>query len=120
MFKGGYKIIDLKDTPFTAGGAAMMIDGIYDAIEASYRKPLMLAGLNVGGVECGAAFVVPTLVESAYTFTVYGYVITVQDTDAVTVELADDPEADDPEADDPAADDPEAVDPEADDPEAEV
>lgn len=85
MFKGGYKIINLKKTPFVAGGAAMMIDGIYDAIEASYEKPLMLAGLNVGGVEYGAAYVVPTVAESAYTFTVHGYTITVQDTDAVSV-----------------------------------
>lgn len=88
MFKGGYKIIDLKKTPFVAGGAAMMIDGIYDAIEASYEKPLMLAGLNVGGVEYGAAYVVPTVADSAYTFTVYGYTITVQDTDAVSVAAA--------------------------------
>lgn len=88
MFKGGYKIIDLKDTPFTAGGAAMMIDGIYDAIEASYRKPIMLAGLNVGGLEYGAAYVVPTVTESAYTITVHGFTITVQSTDAVSVAAA--------------------------------
>ena len=85
MFKGGYKIIDLKKTPFVAGGPAMTIDGIYDAIEASYEKPLMLAGLKVGGVEYGAAYVVPTLAGSAYTFTVHGYTITVQNTDAVSV-----------------------------------
>lgn len=88
MFKGGYKIIDLKDTPFVAGGAAMMIEGIYDSIEASYRKPIMLAGLNVGGLEYSAAYVVPTVTESAYTFTVHGYTITVQSTDAVSVATA--------------------------------
>lgn len=88
MFKGGYKIIDLKKTPFVSGGEAKMIDGIYDAIEASYEKPLMLAGLNVGGVEYGAAYVVPTIAGGAYMFTVHGYVITVQDTDAVSVAAA--------------------------------
>ena len=88
MFKGGYKIIDLKKTPFVAGGSAMTIDGIYDSIEASYEKPLMLAGLNVGGVEYGAVYVVPTLAGSTYTFTVYGYTITVQNTDAVSVAAA--------------------------------
>ena len=88
MFKGGYKIIDLKKTPFVAGGAEKTIDGIYDAIEASYEKPIMLAGLNVGGVEYGAAYVVPTHAENAYTFTVHGYTITVKDTDAVSVAAA--------------------------------
>lgn len=86
--KGGYKIIDLKKTLFVAGGSAVTIDGIYDAIEASYEKPLMLAGLNVSGVEYGAAYVVPTISSGAYTFTVYGYTITVQDTDAVSVTAA--------------------------------
>lgn len=88
MFKGGYKIIDLKKTPFVAGGAEKTIDGIYDAIEASYEKPLMLAGLNVGGVEYGAAYVVPTVSGSDYKFTVNGYTITVKDTDAVSVAAA--------------------------------
>lgn len=88
MFKGGYKIIALKKTPFVAGGAEMTIAGIYDAIEASYEKPIMLAGLKVGGVEYGAAYVAPTHAENAYTFTVYGYTITVKDTDAVSVAAA--------------------------------
>lgn len=85
MIKGGYKIIDLKDTPFTTGGSAMMIDGIYDTIEASYRKPLLIAGLVIDGKEYNDVYAEPTVDESAYKFNVYGKTITVQSTDAVTV-----------------------------------
>lgn len=85
MFKGGYKIIDLNNTQFTAGGAAMMVPGIHDAIEASYGKPLLLANLNVAGVEYDALFAVPTHTGTKYEFKAYGYTIAVEDTDAVTV-----------------------------------
>lgn len=88
MFKGGYKIIDLKKVPFVAGGDPVTIAGIYDAVEASYEKPIMLAGLNVGGTEYGAAYVVPAISGTSYVFTVHGYTITVQDTDTVTVVAA--------------------------------
>lgn len=87
MFRGGYKIIDFRDTPFTIGGAAMMIGGIHDAIEASYRKPLMLSGLVVGGTEYGDVYAIPAVSDSAYVFDIaqYDIKITVQSTDAVTI-----------------------------------
>lgn len=85
MIKGGYKIIDFKDTPFETGGATMMITGIYDAIEGSYRKPLLLAGLIIDGKELNDAYAIPTVNESNYVFTVYGKTITIQSTDAVSV-----------------------------------
>lgn len=49
--KGGYKLIDLKDNKFTVGGAGITIDGIYNSIESSYNKPLILTGINVDEVE---------------------------------------------------------------------
>ena len=83
--KGGYKIIDLGGINFTADGAAMMIEGIHDSIEARYDKPLLLEGLVVGGSEYSAIWVVPTLAGGAYVINAYQYVITVEDTDTVSV-----------------------------------
>lgn len=93
MIKGGYKIIDFKDTLFTTGGATMMIDGIYDTIEASYRKPLLLSGLNIDGTECNDVYATPTVSGTNYVFTAYGKTITIQDTDAVTVTEPTEPDA---------------------------
>ena len=55
--KGGYKLIDLKDSKFTVGGAGITIKGIYHSIESSYNKPLILTGINIGGVERNDIFV---------------------------------------------------------------
>lgn len=85
MIKGGYKIIDFKDTPFITGGATMMIEGIYDTVEASYRKPLLLSGLNIDGTEHSDVYATPALSGSNFVFTAYGKIITIQDTDAVSV-----------------------------------
>lgn len=85
MRKGGYQIIDLHDTNFTDGGAAIMLDGIHDKIEGSYRKPILLSGLTVGDVEYPDAYVQVATNESAYNIDVHGYTIIVESTDAVSV-----------------------------------
>lgn len=86
MRTGGYHIIDLKDTVLTKGTPAT-VTGIYESIEGSYRKALLLSGLNVGGIEYPDAFVVaPILNGTTYTITVYGLTISITDADTVTVE----------------------------------
>ena len=55
--KGGYKLIDLKDSKFTVGGDGITIKGIYNSIENSYNKPLILTGINIGGVEKNDVFI---------------------------------------------------------------
>lgn len=55
--KGGYKLIDLKDSKFTVGGGGITVKGIYNSIENSYNKPLILTGINIGGVEKNDVFV---------------------------------------------------------------
>lgn len=49
--KGGYKLIDFKETDITVDGQAVTIAGVYSAIESSYRKQIVLTGLSIGGVE---------------------------------------------------------------------
>lgn len=85
MIKGGYKIIDFKDVPFETGGDTMTIEGIYDNVKASYRKPLLLSGLNIDSIEHNDVYATPTLSGSNYVFTIYGKTITITNTDVVSV-----------------------------------
>lgn len=55
--KGGYKLIDLKDNKFTVGGSGITVKDIYNSIESSYNKPLILTGINIGGIERNDVFI---------------------------------------------------------------
>lgn len=81
--KGGYKIIDLKNTAL-ADGVAATIPGIYEQIEGNYRKPLLLEGIQLDGVEYPAAYIEPVVSSDDYVFNLYGYTFEITDDDAVT------------------------------------
>ena len=49
--KGGYKLLNLRNLNFTVGGAGETLPGVYNAIENSYQKALMISQLTVAGVE---------------------------------------------------------------------
>ena len=83
--KGGYKIIDFKGTPFVTGGSPLKVDGIYDTVDASYRKPLLLSGINIDGKERNEGYVTPALSGSNYVFTAYGKTITITNADEVSI-----------------------------------
>lgn len=85
MIKGGYKIIDFNDAPFVTGGSTITINGIYDAVKGSYRKPLLLSGLNIDGTDRNDVYATPTISGSNYVFTAYGKTITITNADAVSV-----------------------------------
>lgn len=87
MRKGGYRIIDLDDINFTLD-VAMMIPAIHEEIEGRYRKPLLLSGLTVAGVEYADVYVTPVVNESAYMISVYDFTIKVESTDVVTISKA--------------------------------
>ena len=55
--KGGYKLIDLKDSKLTVGGNGVTVKGIYNSIENSKNKPLILTGINIGGLERNDIFI---------------------------------------------------------------
>lgn len=55
--KGGYKLIDLKDSKLTVGDDGVTVKGIYNSIENSYNKPLILTGINIDGVEKNDVFI---------------------------------------------------------------
>ena len=95
--KGGYKIIDFKNTAITTG-VGVVIKGIYESIENNYGKMTIASGLNIDGIEYpdtpiffngGETNVVGGL-KTAWTdgATVVATIITVADTDTVTVSTA--------------------------------
>lgn len=57
---GGYKIIDLHDVNLVTDSDAVTIKGVHEAIESNHRKPLLLSGLVVDGVEKPSQYVVFT------------------------------------------------------------
>lgn len=80
---GGYKIINLKDTDLTSG-VGVTIAGTHEAIENSYRKPLLLSGIVIGSVEKNDVFVAFTVASNTYSTDIYGGTLTIDADDVVT------------------------------------
>ena len=78
MFKGGYKLIDLHNVNLKTG-VGTTINGVYDAIKSSYRKPIILTGVVLGSVEANV-----TVDSGNYKMTVPTGVIVVTKADLVT------------------------------------
>lgn len=86
MFKGGYHIVDFKNSNFTTEKATNIIDGVYESIKGSYGKPLVLTGLKFDRVEYKDAFIAVRIEEAKYIIdSLYGLKITIDNTDAVNV-----------------------------------
>lgn len=68
MKKGGYKIINFKGIPLNKD-SKVTIDGIYESIENSYRKPLLFSGVNIGGVIYPDMFIQAILTSARYEVT---------------------------------------------------
>ena len=86
---GGYQIIDFKNKELL-DGVGMVFEGVYDLIEGT-RKPILITNFNFEGKEYkntfldfvvdGSAFKAVQLVSADQSYNV----ITVEDTDVVTV-----------------------------------
>lgn len=87
MIKGGYKIIDFQDVNLTSD-AGVTVVGTYEAIEGSHRKPLLISGITIDGVEKNDCFVSCTSAENSYSFTLYGRTVTVSNADQITISAA--------------------------------
>lgn len=83
MLNGGYKIIDLQGVALS--GEAVIIDGIYEAIEGNFGKAIMLSGFNVGGIEKDDVFVNVNVDSGNFVIEVYGQKLTITDGDEVTI-----------------------------------
>lgn len=80
--KGGYKLIDLKDSKFNVGGDGVTVKGIYNSIENSYNKPLILTGINIGGVKRNDVFI-------DFSYNSGSYVANISATEKITITSAD-------------------------------
>lgn len=83
MKKGGYKIIDFEDINITSSEGAV-IAGVYESIEASHRKAILVSGVTLDGVEKRDCFVDCEAGNNDFTFTAYGKTFTVTNEDKVT------------------------------------
>lgn len=63
--KGGYKILDLKNIDFTVD-EAKTVPGVYEALENSYRKPILVSNIVVGGIERSDRFLIFGVTNSNY------------------------------------------------------
>lgn len=88
MVKGGYQIINL-DGVVHNDGLAVTHEGIYERIAAT-QKPIMISGINIDGVEYHDCYVEPKVKGSNYEFKIYGYKVTVTNSDVVTFTVSDD------------------------------
>ena len=84
---GGYVIVDFKGVNLTTKKASA-IAGIYESIEASHRKAILISGVTIDGVEQRDTFVNPTVNAGNFVFAVYGHTITVSAEDNVTIAAA--------------------------------
>lgn len=84
---GGYVIVDFKGVNLTKEKASV-IAGIYESIEASHHKAILVSGVTIDGVEQRDTFINPTVNASNFVFTAYGHTITVSAEDNITIAAA--------------------------------
>ena len=83
MNKGGYQILDFKNTNFALGTGAV-VAGVYGKI-AGTKKPILVSGIVIAGTEYHDTYVDFTINNTAFEGIIYGKKITIASTDTVTI-----------------------------------
>ena len=87
MNKGGYQILDLKNTNFALGTGAV-VAGAYGTI-AGTKKPILVSGIVIAGTEYHDTYVDFTIGKTgniiAFDGTIHGKKIKITNTDIVTI-----------------------------------
>ena len=83
MNKGGYQILDLKNTNFALGTGAV-VAGAFETIRGT-KKPILVSGIVIAGTEYHDTYVDFTVVSSAFEGTMHGKKIKITNTDIVTI-----------------------------------
>lgn len=81
---GGYQTVSFGDVNITSDGGATVV-GIYEAIEGTYRKAIMVGDVTIDGVAKRSCFVECEAGENSFTFSAYGKTFTVTHDDKVTI-----------------------------------
>lgn len=84
MLKGGYKIIDFQDVNITTENGATVV-GIYEEIEKSHRKAILISGVTIDGVEKPDCFIDCEVQDGNYVFSAYGKTFTITEENNVTI-----------------------------------
>lgn len=85
MIKGGYTIINLKDTSITTG-TPVTIAGTYAKIEKNNRKAILISGLDLDGAEISDFFTAFTVSSSNFVADIPGgKTITITAADEITI-----------------------------------
>lgn len=82
--KGGYKIVDFEDINITTENGATVV-GVYESIESSHRKAILISGVTIDGVEKPDCFISCDISDGNYTFSAYGKTFTVSNADKITI-----------------------------------
>lgn len=80
----GYKAVSLKNVNLTSA-EAQTVNGIFESLETTYSKPILLTDIIIDGVEKNATFIELILSSGNLTFTIYGRNITVTEDDSVSI-----------------------------------
>ena len=87
MNKGGYQILDLKNTNFALGTGATVV-GAFETIRGT-KKPILVSGIVIAGARYNDAYVDFTIGKTgniiAFEGTMYGKKIKITNTDIVTI-----------------------------------
>ena len=83
MNKGGYQILDLKNTNFALGTGAL-VAGAFETIRGT-KKPILVSGIVIAGTEYHDTYVDFTVVSTAFEGIIYGKKISIASTDTVTI-----------------------------------
>ena len=84
MKTGGYQIIDLQDEDLRSN-IGMQYTDLYEKIEGT-RKPILVTGITIDGVEYHNTFAEFVVNGSNYETTIYGKKLVISDLNVVTVE----------------------------------
>lgn len=80
----GYKAVSLKNVNLTSA-EAQTVNGIFESLETTYSKPILLTDIIIDGVEKNATFIELIPSSGNLTFTIYGRNITVTEDDSVSI-----------------------------------
>lgn len=87
MNKGGYQILDLKNTNFALGTGAV-VAGAFETIRGT-KKPILVSGIVIAGARYNDAYVDFTIGKTgniiAFEGTIHGKKIKITNTDIVTI-----------------------------------
>lgn len=83
---GGYKVINLHNNNLdTTNENGITISGLYETIENSYRKMLVLHNIVIDGVEKADIAIEAISNENSYTIKAYNHTITITNSDNVKI-----------------------------------